>query len=157
MNFNFLREMGVLERLSLRYNVKIATMEVVAMAMHSKNSLDFCDIQLEFIVFRLSGCINLDFQVNIQQRTTNRTSSRCCINLDFQVNIQPDVKYIPYLLSCINLDFQVNIQHAGYQRRGSKGCINLDFQVNIQQKNSKLTDGCSCINLDFQVNVKPNP
>ena len=44
MNFNFLREMGVLERLSLRYNVKIATMEVVAMAMHSKNSLDFCDI-----------------------------------------------------------------------------------------------------------------
>lgn len=42
-------------------------MEVVTIAMHSKNSLDFSDIQLGFITFQPIGCNYLDFQVNIQR------------------------------------------------------------------------------------------
>ena len=37
-------------------------MEVVTIAMHSKNSLDFSDKQLEFITFQPKGCNYLIFK-----------------------------------------------------------------------------------------------
>ena len=52
-------------------------MEVVTIAMHSKNSLDFSDKQLGFITFRPKGCNYLDFQVNIQPRHIE--CARCCV------------------------------------------------------------------------------
>ena len=63
-------------------------MEVVTIAMYSKNSLDFSDIQLGFITFQPIGCNYLDFQVNIQQQKMGLVRTGSCNHLYFQVNIQ---------------------------------------------------------------------
>ena len=82
-------------------------MEVVPIAMHSKNSLDFSDKQLGFITFQPKCCNCLDFQVNIQLTSANYTKHASCNCLDFQVNIQ---------------------RYDGSGRAG-KCCNCLDFQV----------------------------
>ena len=89
-------------------------MEVVTIAMHSKNSLDFSDKQLGFITFQPKGCNYFDFQVNIQQVFNYRVSLR----------------------RCNYFDFQVNIQRYGFQGYGSYRCNYFDFQVNIQQNDN---------------------
>ena len=63
-------------------------MEVVTIATHSKNLLDFSDKQLGFITFQPKGCNCLDFQVNIQRSFNEAYLAERCNYFDFQVNIQ---------------------------------------------------------------------